>query len=299
MKIAILGTKGMLGWQVANYFYKHYYPGDLTFFARGIDSKKWQGVKTVEIDDDWHVLENINEYDYIINCIGVINRRIDEKNPSSIINAFIGNVSLPYYLAKKVDGTNTQVLQISTDCVYNGQGCLVLNEVAPHTATDWYGKTKSLGEVVSKNFHHIRTSIVGREEPPNCRSLLEWFLHLEKGAEINGFVNHLWNGTTTLEFAKLCLSIIVNKIDMPLLHHFVHIDTVTKYEMLKSFAKVFNRPDIKINPYETEPVYKALTTLSPSLNTKLVESIGYKDPTFEDLLWELKNETENTNFLRN
>ncbi|MFA5031325.1 MAG: sugar nucleotide-binding protein, partial [Patescibacteria group bacterium] len=275
-KIAILGSSGMLGHQVANYFYRHYYPADLTFFARNIDSKKWQGVETVELDDDWCALHDINKYDYIINCIGVINRRIDEKDPSSRINAFIGNVSLPYYLARKVEGTNTQILQISTDCVFNGKEPLALTEVTPHNATDWYGKTKSLGEVVSKNFHHIRTSIIGREEPPNRRSLLEWFLHLEQGAEVNGFVNHLWNGTTTLEFAKLCFSIITNNIDMPLVHHFVHIDIVTKYGMLKTFAKVFDRPDIKINPYETEPVYKALTTLSPNLNAELVASIGYK-----------------------
>jgi len=300
MKIAILGTSGMLGSMLADYFYYHYCPSDLTYFSRTVDSKTWQGIKKLEIGEHFTGLKDAAKYDYIINCIGVIKQIINENNQSDRIDAFMGNASLPYYLANRVDGSKTQVLQIATDCVFSGKEPLTLLESTPHDPTDWYGKTKSLGEVDSNNFHHIRTSICGLEQPPNHKSMMEWFLHQPANATINGFTNHLWNGTTTLGFAKLCHTIITKNIKLVSQNiHFVHIDTIIKYEMLKIIAKVFGREDITINPVEApQVVYRALATEHPGFNEYLIKEMGYDKPTFEDLIKELKNETKNSRIFR-
>jgi dTDP-4-dehydrorhamnose reductase len=299
MKIAILGTSGMLGSMVAEYFYLYYCPNDLTFFSRTVDSKKWPGIKKLEIGEHFTGLKDAHTYDYIINCVGVIRQIINESNKSDRIDAFVGNVSLPYYLANKVDGHNTQVLQIATDCVFSGHEPIALLESSPHDPTDWYGKTKSLGEVASDNFHHIRTSICGPEIPPNQKSLMEWFLHQPPNAKINGYTNHLWNGTTTLGFTKLCYTIITKNIKLAEHIHFVHIPTITKYEMLKTFAKVFDREDITINSVEApQVVYRALTPEHREFNDYLIKEMGYDNPTFENLIKELKNETKNSSVFR-
>jgi len=295
MKIAILGCSGMLGSMVANYFYLHYCPSDLTYFSRTVDPKKWQGIKKVTLDDEWKALGNIHEYDYIINCIGVIRQRINNDIVSDKRNAFHMNVTLPHFLAEKTKGSNTKILQIATDCVFSGTEPIALLESTPHDPTDWYGKTKSWGEVKAKNFYNIRTSIVGPEQPPNHFSLMEWFLHQPANTTINGFTNHLWNGTTTLGFAKLCYTIITKNIELSHNIHFVNINTITKYEMLRTIAKVFGREDITIKPVEApQVVYRALSTEHPEFNEYLIKEMGYDKPTFEDLIKELKNETKNS-----
>lgn len=295
MKIAILGTSGMLGGMVADYFYYHYAPSDLTYFSRTLDLKKWQGIKKLEMGEHFTGLKNAHTYDYIINCVGVIKQIIQDNSPSDRIDAFVGNVSLPYYLADKTDGYKTQVLQIATDCVYSGTEPIALLESSPHTSSDWYGKTKSLGEVDSDNFHHIRTSIIGPEQPPNHKSLLGWFLNLPQGSTINGFTNHLWNGTTTLGFAKLCYTIITKNITLPKFHHFIQVDTISKYEMLKTFSNIYGREDITILPVEApQSVYRALSTEDWEFNDYLKKQMGCDKITFEDLIKELKNETKNS-----
>ena len=60
----------------------------------------------------------------------------------------------------------------------------------PHNASDYYGRTKSLGEPAGAM--NIRTSIIG-EEAGQARSLMSWILS-QKGNEVKGFTNHLWNG---------------------------------------------------------------------------------------------------------
>ena len=67
---------------------------------------------------------------------------------------------------------------------------------------------KSLGE--PENACIIRTSIIGQEET-HKKSLLEWIL-LNKDKEINGYVNHLWNGVTCLTLANIIQNIIHDKL---------------------------------------------------------------------------------------
>jgi dTDP-4-dehydrorhamnose reductase len=78
------------------------------------------------------------------------------------------------------------------------------DEDSQHDALDEYGKSKSLGE--PDNCMVLRTSIIGPEIGQGF-SLLEW-VRKQSGKEIGGFTNHLWNGITTLQYAKVCEQII-------------------------------------------------------------------------------------------
>ena len=40
--------------------------------------------------------------------------------------------------------------------------------------------------------------------------LLEWVLNHPKGSVLNGYSHHIWNGVTTLQFAKICKAVIEN-----------------------------------------------------------------------------------------
>ena len=145
-----------------------------------------------------------------------------------------------------------------------------------------------MGEVSAENFLNLRCSIIGREQK-SYLSLLEWFLNQPKGAIVNGFKNHYWNGVTTKAFSKICRGMIENDVLFNGKQHILSADTLSKAQMLHSFAKVFNRQDIKIKDIDTTvAIDRSLTTLNPECHQKIWKNAGYKKiPTVEEMVEEL------------
>jgi len=254
-KVLILGANGMLGSMVYDYLSKQ-----ADFDLRATVRNKHD----LDKQDDFFIfdastdkLENIFvkfKPDYIINCIGIINKYCQDGDASGVAKAIGINALFPYILAQAAKAIDARVIQIATDCVFSGRAGNY-TESATHDALDVYGKTKSLGEARLDNILHIRCSIIGPEIEHKV-SLLEWFLKQEPGQTINGFANHRWNGVTTLQFAQLCQQIIDkgnNNFDKLLktnwVHHYVPNTSVSKYELLNIFNKVFetNYNIIKVN----------------------------------------------------
>jgi dTDP-4-dehydrorhamnose reductase len=224
--------------------------------------------------------------DWIVNCIGIIKPHIDEKVPESIENAIKVNSEFPILLAGAAQGVTARVLQIATDCVYSGvKGSYMESDL--HDATDVYGKTKSLGEVPIQNVMHIRASIIG-PEVGRSTSLLEWFRNQEVGAKLNGFTDHLWNGVTTHAFGKLCLGIIKKDAFVAGGHHVIPGDVVSKAELLRIFAKTYNRLDVVITDVvSSKRIDRTLGTNNLELSNQLWLLAGYKSPpTVEEMVLE-------------
>lgn len=266
-KILVLGKNGMLGAMVFNYLSKNTLNN-----VYGTTRKKSikQNKNTIEFEVDNFLktpkkYKAIKEFDYIINCIGIIKPYCKDNDPLGIKNAIKVNALFPYSLAEYLNNTNVKVIQIATDCVYSGKkGSYTEEDI--HDPEDAYGKTKSLGEVQNKNFLNIRCSILGLG---NDKSLLEWFLNQKDNTTLTGFSHHIWNGVTTLQFARLCEKIIeknyfYNLQKLSLIHNFVPNDSVTKYQLLNIFANVFNKK-IKIKQI-TEKI-----KVDRTLSTKLLE----------------------------
>ena len=266
MNVAVLGINGMLGSKV----YEVCKNSGLTTV----------GFTRLDLDAEFPDISQLKDYDYIINCIGIIKPYIHDDILPEVVRAIKVNSIFPYELAK----TNKKIIQIATDCVWDGvKGNYV--ETDPHNATDVYGKTKSLGEVKSNNFLNLRCSIIGLEKK-GYLSLLEWFLHQPKNAEIKGFKNHLWNGLTTDAFARICVGIIKNNSWFSGTKHVVPADIVSKAEMLHIFAKHFKRADIKITDVNADiSIDRTIITNDPERNKKFWSDAGYdKIPTVKQMI---------------
>ncbi len=224
--------------------------------------------------------------DWIINCIGVIKQKIQFDIGESIDNAFTVNSNFPKKLASAIAGTEVKVLQIATDCVFKGESG-PYNESSLHDATDAYGKSKSLGEIQAPEFMNLRVSIIGRERDSNY-SLTDWFLTRSQGATVDGYINHFWNGITTLAFARIAEGIIQKEEFSAGTFHIVPNDEVSKFELLKMMRQHFKRGDLTVIPAEgPENVDRRLSTVYPDLNAKLWRAAGYrKVPTISELLQE-------------
>ncbi len=278
MKIAILGCNGMLGSMVRT-----------VFSADGYDivalDREHVDAQTATVTD-WE--KALAGCDYVINCIGIIKPYIHDDHMGEVKRAIEVNSLFPIKLDAAAERIGARVIQIATDCVYDGQRGRYV-ETDKHNAIDVYGKTKSLGEVVSPRFLNLRCSIIGPEKH-NKFSFLEWFLTQPDNATISGYQNHFWNGVTTLTFAKLCRGLIRNRGFFPGFQHVVPADMMSKAAMLRVFADVFNRRDIHISDTDApERIDRTLSTIHPTINQRLWQMAGYDTiPTVADMIHELK-----------
>lgn len=295
MRVLVLGGSGMLGSTVVD------------FLARDRGLRVGATVRNRQMlgaghrllpEVNWHALDVdadslrelpsfLDDYDWIINAIGVIKPFISDDRPDEVRRAIQVNALFPYSLAHRAEDVGVRVLQIATDCVFSGSEGGYTEEAAHHPL-DVYGMTKSLGEVDSKNVFHLRCSIIG-PEVKNHVSLLDWFLKQAPGSKLTGFTNHLWNGVTTLHFAKICCGIIKHNLEVPCLQHIVPAKEITKAEMLDYFSTCYRRDDIKIvHGVSSSPIDRTLRTNNPVINRLLWEVGGYmKPPSVPDMIEDL------------
>lgn len=229
--------------------------------------------------------------EWIINAIGLIKPYIRDQDAGDIRRAVALNTLFPFRLAAHAERSSARVIQIATDCVFSGREG-PYGEDSPHDATDVYGKTKSLGEVPSPAMIHLRCSIIGPERKAR-RSLLAWFLGQPHGATVSGYRNHLWNGVTTLHFARICRALVRGEASVSGLQHVVAGDELSKYEMLREFADAYGRSDIRIEPSETSiGIDRRLRTVEPEVNAALWKAVGCRTPpTIAEQIAELAAET--------
>ncbi len=292
-KVLVLGGSGMLGSMVVDLLSRNARfevtatARDATLaahFGARLPGASW---RVFRFDGDPASLQVLAGHAWIVNAIGITKPLIRDDQPSEIERAIDVNARLPHLIGHLVRSSGARVLQIATDCVYSGrQGGYVEGDL--HDALDVYGKTKSLGESFQDNVHHLRCSIIG-PEPKDFKFLIEWFRRQAQRATVKGFVNHQWNGVTTLTFARLCEGIIARDLALPHLQHVVPSGSMTKASMLHAFAAAFRRPDIQIEDVEAGTIVdRTLGTMDPDMNRRLWEAAGYSSPpSVADMIREL------------
>tara|TARA_B100000963_G_C22599295_1_gene659446 strand:- start:688 stop:1542 length:855 start_codon:yes stop_codon:yes gene_type:complete len=210
--------------------------------------------------------------DIVINCCGITkhHKLFSDSEKTIYLNSI-----LPHKLRKICIKNKIRLIQISTDCVFKGNKGNY-HETDDCDAYDFYGKSKSLGEICSDSMLTIRTSTIGHEIETKY-GLLEWFL-LQKN-ECLGFEKAFFSGLTSLEFAKIIKDFILPNEK---LNGIIHIggQIISKYDLLKIINKVYNKNII----IERENKF----ILNRSLNSeKFYKFSGYKPKSWDTLINEL------------
>ena len=143
-KYIIFGINGMAGHVIGQYLKEkgHHVIG----FAR----QESPVCKTVigdarNVKDIDNVLKTVRDCDVVINCIGILNKHVDEKLSDGI---YLNSV-FPHLLAEKLNATGIKLIHISSDCVYEGTVGNYTEKDIPD-AVSCYGRTKALGEIVDR-----------------------------------------------------------------------------------------------------------------------------------------------------
>lgn len=255
--ILVLGSGGMLGYGVRSYFQKNGYN------VKGLTRNDFDVTKQ-DISDIGKYIDNL---DLVINCIGVIKPMI-EKN--SVLDVLRVNSMFPQNLAKLCKKKNVKLIHVTTDCVFSGKKGNY-DETDLFDADDLYGISKNGGD--GAECMVLRTSFVGPENG-RSRSLMEWAFQ-QKGKNVNGFTNHRWNGVSSIYFAEIAAKILNESLYHEGVYHVYSPDTVTKYELLQIFDKVFTL-GLNISPMEAgvkcDRSLSSVHDLSARIVAKTIES---------------------------
>ncbi len=279
VKVLVLGASGMLGHMVTDYL------------SRNPEIEVIASVRTKEmVEQGQRQLPNVSwitfeaetmfrgplhglRASWLINCIGKTRHHMHDAQQRTIAEAIKVNILLPPYLDQAAMENNTKVLAPTTDCVFSGREG-GYTEDSSHDALDSYGKTKRLGELVAPNTHWLRCSLIG-PELRGKQYLLEWVLGQPHRAKIQGWIDHLWNGVTTLQWAKFAEAIVLGKFDPPHLLHVMPIDFMDKGTLVSCIAETYRRNDLVITQKITgQPVDLRLSTGLPDLVADLWRATG-------------------------
>jgi dTDP-4-dehydrorhamnose reductase len=251
ISVLVLGSRGMLGQQAIKYF------------------RKQDGIAVIEdsIRFDYFDVEGYIEYikdlepDVILNCIGLIKQKSCEFSQLIKLNSLF-----PFLVARSV---NAKFIHASTDCVFSGYSQTSKEIYSVPDCSDDYGLSKYFGELgllKLSNAKIIRASVIGITKNYGSKGLMDWYARTSSDFEVKGFVNHYWNGITTLTWCEICHKLITEEIKLD----FIQAGTkkvYSKYEMLCMFSRhLTNRAEI----IEYEDVKTIDRSLSPNY---LVDSL--------------------------
>lgn len=247
MKFFVLGSNGMAGHTIAIYLKEQGH--EVLGFGRS-KSKYIKSIVGDALDTEFlkkFILEN--KFDSVINCIGILNQFAEHNKASAtFLNSYF-----PHFLAEVTAGTNTQVIHMSTDCVFSGKRGEYTEDDLRDGET-FYDRSKALGELEDEKNITLRNSIVGPDINPNGIGLLNWFMHQD--GEINGYNKSLWTGQTTLQLAKTMEFAAMEKAYG--LYNTVPDHSITKYDLLILFNEYFKSNTLKIKPVEGVSADKSL-----------------------------------------
>ena len=269
MKLLVLGCNGMAGHLISLYLKEQGY--NVEGFAR----KKSSFVETIVGDArNTELLRKTIEnggYETVINCIGVLNRSAEDNHETAILL----NTYLPHFLAKITEKTKTQIIQISTDCVFSGNRGRYVESDFPD-GKSFYDRSKALGEIVNVKDVTLRMSIVGPDTNKNGIGLVNWFM--QQNGPVKGYKRALWTGQTTLQLAKTIEHVVAQRIHG--LYNMVPEEIISKYDMLCLFNKHLRRDKIEIIPEEYFVIDKSLIRTN-------YESFNYIVPGYDQQIEEL------------
>ena len=269
MKFLVLGCNGMAGHLISTYLKEQGY--EVVGYARS--ESKYVSTIVGDARDTDYLGKVISEgkFNAVINCIGLLNKYAENDHEAAVfLNAY-----LPHFLAKETQNTNTQIIHISTDCVFSGSRGGYKESDIPDGEL-FYDRTKALGELDNKKDVTLRMSIIGPDIKKEGIGLINWFM--QQNGKVKGYKNAIWTGQTTLQLAKTIENACIQKVHG--LYNMVPEDSISKYDLLILFNKYLRKEEIVIEPEENFKIDKSLKRTN-------YERFSYKIPNYEQQIKEL------------
>lgn len=258
MRVLVVGATGMLGHAVFSYLSRTADieawgtlrdAAGLTHFPVSSHSRMLPQVDVLDPRSLDRVFDVVRP-DAVINCVGVIKQLANSLDPLVVVPI---NAMLPHQLSRRCLQGNARLVQISTDCVFDGTRGGYRESDKADTA-ELYGQSKYIGEV--RDAPHaitIRSSIIGHELASR-NGLLEWFL--SQTGTARGYTRAIFSGLTTVEMSHVIADVVLPRPDLHGLYH-VSAAPISKCDLLRLVAAEYGK-NITIVPDDSVVIDRSL-----------------------------------------
>jgi len=267
-------------------------------FAMAVDGKKhqvtgvanttpltWAGFKCLQAElTEQGVIEKLVEEekpDVILHCAAIANMEACEANPE--LAAEVNSV-LPGRIAAVAHKHDVQMIQISTDAVFDGAKGNYIEADAPNPLSV-YARTKWEGEnaVLEVNPQALvtRVNFYGWSVS-GTRSLAEFFVNaLSQGKNVKGFTDVIFCPMMVLDLADMLVEAAHKNLQG--LYHLVGAQPMSKYDFGMAIARTFGFDTGLIAAASVmDGGLTAARSPNLSLDTgKIVKALGHELPDFE------------------
>ncbi len=185
-----------------------------------------------------------NSFDYCINCAAYTNV---EQAEDSIQDAFRINADAVGFLAECCHRSNTVLIHISTDYVFDGKKDFPYVETDAPNPINEYGRSKLAGEEqiqdILKQYFIIRTSWLYSKYPKNFLTTI--VSKIQEGADLTITTSQKGTPTSCVELSKFIYSIVKNELKDFGIYHFSSKGSTTWYNFALQIAEHFDNYDKK------------------------------------------------------
>jgi dTDP-4-dehydrorhamnose reductase len=283
--VYLIGASGMLGQKVEKVFLEAGYP--ISAFSRRRNAGRYFEFSGQTADEVREQLQ-LQDGAYLVNCVGWIPQKSVGVSNLDNRNAFMLNVALPKVLEELSISSGIKVLQIATDCVYDGSKGRY-TETSEYSPSDLYGSSKVQGERIQQSAMSVRASIVGPDLESSA-GLYSWYKSKKSTDVVIGFTNHSWNGVTTRALARLFLGVVSNDLFFAGVQHWTPFDIVNKFELLRLFKTVLSEEGAIIRPGLSQfDIDRTLSTTNAKRSNEFWALAGYSEvPSISSLVQEIE-----------
>lgn len=227
---------------------------------------------------------NKTDFDFCVNCAAYT---AVDKAESDVDSAQEVNVLGPKYLAEACLNTNTKLIHVSTDFVFDGTSNIPYTEEHETKPLSVYGKTKLEGEIaissILTEYFILRTSWLYSEFGNNfMKTMLQ--LSTER-SELGIIADQIGSPTYAKDLARVIVHIIKSNSNKFGLYHYSNEGVASWYDFAKAIFDIANTEIItKAIPTSAYPTPAKRPRFSVMDKTKLKNNLGIEIPYWRDSL---------------
>jgi len=225
----------------------------------------------------------------IINSAAIVSHTLCETNPSL---AYDVNARAVEFIGSAAKKTGSQLVQISTDHFFSGDGPALHDEEAPVKLLNEYAKTKYEGEIFALGYSDalvIRTNITGFRNSGGVVSFIEWVIEsLNSDEEFNLFSDYYTSTISTRQASTALFDLLNHEISGKI--NLACREVASKEEFVKAIAMRMGK---NIDHARLISVHDVLSARAESvgLDVSRAENVlGYQLPNLEEVVRQLVSE---------
>ena len=276
MNILITGCNGQLGNELR--LIEDRFGEEYTFFHTFIEE--------LDITDREAVNAYIqdNAIDLIINCAAftAVDRAEEAQELCEKLNS-----AAPGYLAAAVEERGGNIIHVSTDYVFSGEGCVPYREDSPTAPQSVYGTTKLAGE--ERVIRSCAGAVIIRTAwlySPFGNNFVKTMIRLGKEREELGVVADQIGSPTYAHDLAMAICQMVRHGLVPGVYHFTDEGTTSWYDFTRVIHREAGIRNCRVRPLHTEdyPTPAKRPHYSMLDKTKIKDTYGIDIPWWEDAL---------------